>query len=161
MTLKSRLRFVLLGSTAAVLCGPPSFACSASPADHVFIGQIERVTKRRWGPEDQMGQYENRLFGWRAEGRTLPKAAERVLIYPDAKARVSIDLSLKNERLDQKEGRRTYTDFRVDVDLLRPVRSPRDGLCTSFPMPCPWDVYVGDWVAVAGCNAGVDRQGRA
>lgn len=155
---------LFLTAATALCAAPPSFACSVSPqadqvakelratinaADYVFIGQIERVTKRRWGPDDQMGWYENQLVGWRAEGRELPEAQERVLIYSDAEARISIKLSMKSDGLERKAGRRSYNDFEVDVDLLHPVRSPGDGLCTSFPMPCPWDVKVGEWVAVA------------
>jgi hypothetical protein len=96
-----------------------------------------------------MGRFENELLEWRAEGRDLPEAYQRVLTYSDAEARVSVKLSLKNDGIDGKAGRRSYNDFQVDLDLLRPVRSPGDGQCTSFPMPCPWDVKIDEWVAVA------------
>lgn len=163
MTQLSRPYAILLGLAVAHYVATPSSACSSRPppervaielretinaADYVFIGQIERVTKRRWGLEDQMGWYETNLLGYRGEGRELPEAAQRVLTYSDAEARISIRLSLKNDGLDQIGGR-SYRDPEVDVDLLRPVRSPGDGNCTSFPMPCPWDVKVGEWVAVA------------
>jgi hypothetical protein len=155
---------LLLAVTTALCAATQSFACASSPqadqvamelratinaADHVFIGQIERVTKRRWGPEDQKGRFEMKLLEWQAEGGEMPEAEKRVLTYSDADARISIKLSLRNDGLDQIPGRRIYSDPFVDVDLLRPVRSPGDGLCMSFPMPCPWDVKVGDWVAVA------------
>jgi hypothetical protein len=118
-------------------------------ADFVFIGQVKRVTKRRWGPDDQIGMFETQLKKWQGEGRELPDADQRILTFSDAEARLSILWSMKDDGLDSRQGRAGYGVIEVDVDLLRPVRSPGDGGCTSFPSPCPWDITVGDMVAIA------------
>jgi hypothetical protein len=56
---------------------------------------------------------------------------------------------MKDDGFDRRKGSASHSDLEVDVDLLRPVRSPGDGGCTSFPNPCPWDIMVGEWVAIA------------
>jgi hypothetical protein len=154
------LLFVL--SSLASVQVTPALACSVAPtldeetrdlredlnsADMLFIGQVQRITKRRWTADDQLGLYEQRLLESQAEGRELADAEERVLVFSDAEARLQIDTSMKPDGLDAPPY--YFGASEIDVDLLRPVRSRGDGLCSAHPRPCPWDIEAGDWVAIA------------
>jgi hypothetical protein len=120
-------------------------------ADMMFVGQVQRITKRRWTEDDQMGLYEQRLLEWQAEGREISEERKRILIFSDAEARLSIDIFMKDSGFGEQQPfhRSHFGNPEVDLDLLRPVRSAGDGSCSSFPKPCPWNIKVGDWVAVA------------
>jgi hypothetical protein len=115
-------------------------------ADNMFIGQVQRVTMRRWTDDDQMGPYEQRLLEAQAEGRELDETERHFVTFSDAEARLSIETSMKLDGLDQRPPD-PIVDFgldELDVDLL-----DHGSFCHDFPRPCPWDLKAGDWVAVA------------
>lgn len=146
-----------------------AYACSVAPrraeidkqlreliqsADYVFTGQVARVIRRAWGPEDELGSYEKRWKRLDAAGREVPDYIQNMMDYSDATARLSIQTSLRDDGFEDRGGYYRLGKKMIDIDLLRPFSMAGHGPCTNFPRTCPWDIKTGDFVVVA-----VEEQG--
>ena len=168
---KMNLRFFLTFLFAAMLTvlANQSLSCSVPPtkeqadralkglidrADYVVIGQISRVTKRRWGPDDQLGLYEQTLQQYEVEGRDLFGYQQNLIEFSNAEAGIITYWSLRDDGIDSGKHRAfgRGMDSEIFIDLLQPFSVAGHGLCLDFPRTCPFDIQVGTYVAAAIYN---------
>ncbi len=114
--------------------------------DYLLIGHVDGITRRRWGPDDELGSYEKRLLGWQAEGRRLSAAQMNLLEFSEATARLRLHISMMDDDIDRFRSISAWFPT-VEIYLLRPIVGP--GSCTAFPSTCPWDLKSGEFVAIA------------
>ncbi|MDA7946133.1 MAG: hypothetical protein MPJ78_01505 [Hyphomicrobiaceae bacterium] len=119
-------------------------------AHHVFIGQVWRVTRRRWGPDDQKNRYLKDWEKWDAEGREVPVHVRNMMDFSDASARLKVLISLQETSIEEDTRSSYFSEPSfIPIDLLRPFTQFGYGPCFNFPRTCPWNVKVGEFVAVA------------
>ncbi len=94
------------------------FRDALNEIDTMFIGEVQRVTVRRWTDDDHMGLYEQRLLEAQAEGRELDETERRFVTFSDAEAKLSIETSIKLEGLAQRQPDPIayFGSLEVDVD---------------------------------------------
>ncbi len=141
-----------------------AYACSVAPqraqvdkqlreliqsGDFVFIGQVTRITRRAWGPNDDPGWYEKRWKILQEKGREVPPYIQNMMEFSDATARLTVKVSLRDDDFGTSGGHYRHGKKLIDIDLLRPFSQAGHGPCTNFPRTCPWDIKTGDFVVVA------------
>lgn len=159
-------RLYIVLSALVSLLSSPAIACRAMPsieeaerelralindADQVFIGQVERITRRRWSPDDEPGLFEKTWRSREADGREIPNYIRHLLDFPDATADLKVYLALQETGLKELLGGGSWIEGEslLAIDLLRPFTVAGHGPCHNFPRTCPWDVKPGEFVAVA------------
>ncbi len=143
----------------------PAMACTVSPgpeqiaaklhrvmeqADHVFIAEVDHITRRRWGADDDQprlnADYEEMLA---RSGEDFRK--QHIVNWTEyAEATAFLQPELEIHWSGLIDNNKPFGDGRlVPIDMLRPFRINSDGGCYSFPQTCPWDIQSGSSVVVA------------
>lgn len=160
------LRAIVLLAALTVVTHP-AFACAVpmSPsrqdeairrlintADHVFIGQVRGIKRRRWGPDDEMDPVASLWLRRAQNGRKLPGYIQNLTEFSDATATLRVVTTLKSPSMQPGSPdklKRSRSREPVVIDLLRPFRVAGRGPCMNFPRTCAWDIKPGQFVAVA------------
>ena len=120
-------------------------------ADHVFIGQVQGIKRRRWGPDDERDPVASLWHRRAQEGRKVPGYLKNIADFSDATATLKVVTRLKSPDVQANSQNRSNRRRRepVVIDLLRPFRVAGHGPCMNFPRTCAWDIKPGQFVAVA------------
>ena len=147
---------LLLSQANACLISPTSEQADSklraliNNSDYVFVAQVDRIIRKRWGPDDEMGEYETRILELKREGQKISDYHQHRLDFSDATARIYVHQWLKEATKSEasvSDGQVHLNQDHIDIDLLNP--GPGIGSCYKFPLTCPWDTKPGDFVAVA------------
>lgn len=119
-------------------------------ADHVFIAEVDHITRRRWGPDDDQPSLNDDYKRMLARDGEDPKMQHFANWTEYAEATAFLKPEFEIYRSGLIDTHRPFGDGRlVPIDMLRPFRINSDGGCYSFPQTCHWDIRPGSRVAVA------------
>ena len=154
--------FVVLGITSAHACASPptsveaikhSFRVMMEQADHVFVGDVSHILRRRWTDDDTRSSLSNRFSSYaekRQKGEDIGEFGymANYAEYSEATAYLSVVTQLVETGLVNRDTER-YRRTLVPVDLLQPFSVKGHGPCLDFPRTCSWDIKPGDRVVLA------------
>ena len=154
--------FIVLGVTSAHACATPpssveaikhSFRVMMERADHVFIGDVSHIIRKRWNDDDTRSSLAKRFSAYaerRQKGEDIGEFGYMANFaeYSEATAYLSVVAQLVETGLINRDTER-YRQTLVPVDLLQPFSVKGHGPCHDFPRTCPWDIKRGDRVALA------------
>ena len=122
-------------------------------SDYVIIGRVAKVLRRRWNGDDTRPSFPAswiEITKKRSAGEDVgsDQYIANWVEFAEATAYLVVDEELFWTGLQDK---RTVAGQRelLPIDLLRPFAVGGHGPCHSFPKTCPWDVNVGEQLAVA------------
>lgn len=157
----------ILFCLSVYLFSAPAYACSNPPgpqetenalrkminnSDHVFIANVGRIIRRRWGPDDDMGTNLAWLLKRKNNGEVISDHQMNRLGFSDAVVQLINILPLKSKNLAEMRKRdQRYRLVRnsIKIDLLSPYSVAGHGPCYNFPRTCPWNIKPGEQIAVA------------
>ncbi len=121
-------------------------------ADHVLVGMVRSIKRRRWGPDDEIDPIAKRTRARGKRGLKVHGYMQNIADFSDATATLRIVASLKSRTVptvsaDERKPRRRREP--VIIDLLRPFSVAGHGPCMNFPRTCPWDIKPGEFVVAA------------
>ncbi len=130
-----------------------SFKRMMDSADHVFIGRVAYVLRRRWSEDDTRPGTHRKWLEYAEIARAGGDVGSNQYIvnwveYAEATAYLKVDIELYKSGLLGPKHNVGILEL-VPIDLLRPFTVAGHGPCDSFPQTCPWDVASGDTVALA------------
>lgn len=130
-----------------------SFRTMMEKADHVFLGRVSHVLRRRWNDDDTPPRFPDTFLEIARKHRAGEDVGSKKYIanwveFAEATAYIIVDTELFYSGLT--DGRRDpWSRVMLPIDLLRPFHVAGHGPCNSFPQTCPWDIEVGEKLVLA------------
>ena len=153
---------IVFGVASAHACATPttsleamkqSFRIMMEKADHVFLGDVSHIVRRRWSDDDIRPNLHSEYLELAEKRKNGEDIGEFDYLanyaeYSEATAYLSVFAQLVETGLVNRETE-LYRRTLVPVDLLQPYSVAGHGPCENFPRTCPWDIKPGDRLVLA------------